>query len=42
MRWGFAHFGHFSVEYRRLFGERPIDTLKKREHDRIDAPSRAI
>ena len=27
MRWGFLHFGHFSEDYRRLFGERPRDTL---------------
>jgi AraC-like DNA-binding protein len=28
MRWGFLHLGRFSMAYRRLFGERPIDTLK--------------
>jgi len=27
MRWGFLHFGRFSEDYRRLFGERPRDTL---------------
>ena len=29
LRWGFTHFGRFSVEYRRMFGERPSDTLKR-------------
>lgn len=28
-RWGFCHLGRFSVEYRALFGESPIETLKK-------------
>ncbi|HEX5819694.1 MAG TPA: helix-turn-helix domain-containing protein [Gemmatimonadales bacterium] len=28
MRWGFHHFGRFAAEYRRLYGERPIDTLR--------------
>jgi AraC family ethanolamine operon transcriptional activator len=27
-RWGFTELGRFSVEYRRLFGERPSDTLR--------------
>jgi AraC-like DNA-binding protein len=35
MRSGFTHLGRFSVDYRRLFGERPIDTLKKREYKSI-------
>jgi AraC family ethanolamine operon transcriptional activator len=25
---GFSHLGRFAVSYRRLFGERPIDTLR--------------
>jgi AraC family transcriptional regulator, ethanolamine operon transcriptional activator len=29
MRWGFHHLGRFSEEYRRLFGERPVDTLRR-------------
>ena len=29
LRWGFTHFGRFSVEYRRMFGERPSETLKR-------------
>jgi AraC-like DNA-binding protein len=29
-RWGFGHFGRFSVEYRRLFGESPSATLRRR------------
>jgi AraC family ethanolamine operon transcriptional activator len=28
MRWGFLHFGRFAEDYRRLFGERPSDTLR--------------
>lgn len=28
--WGFAHMGHFSVEYRRRFGESPSETLRRR------------
>tara|TARA_R110002049_G_scaffold308057_1_gene510748 strand:- start:199 stop:1149 length:951 start_codon:yes stop_codon:yes gene_type:complete len=27
--WGFTHFGRFSVEYRRLFGETPSESLRK-------------
>lgn len=30
LRWGFAHLGRFSVEYRRTFGECPAETLKRR------------
>lgn len=29
LRWGFAHAGRFSVEYRRRFGESPSQTLKR-------------
>ena len=28
-RWNFLHFGRFSGEYRRRFGERPMDTLRR-------------
>jgi AraC family ethanolamine operon transcriptional activator len=28
-RWGFLHFGRFSVDYHRLFGERPSETLSR-------------
>jgi AraC family transcriptional regulator, ethanolamine operon transcriptional activator len=28
LRWGFDHFGRFSVDYRLMFGESPIDTLR--------------
>lgn len=28
-RWGFLHFGWFSVDYHKLFGERPSDTLAR-------------
>jgi AraC-like DNA-binding protein len=40
MRWGFDHFGRFSVDYRRVFGESPIATLQgaaKAEYYRIEA-----
>lgn len=29
MRWGFLHLGRFSLEYRRLFGESPRETLQR-------------
>lgn len=29
MQWGFSHLGRFSVEYRAMFGESPIETLKR-------------
>jgi AraC family ethanolamine operon transcriptional activator len=29
-RWGFWHFSHFSADYKRLFGELPSDTLRRR------------
>ncbi len=29
LRWGFTHFGRFSLEYRRMFGESPSETLKR-------------
>ncbi len=28
LRWGFGHFGRFSVDYRRMFGESPVVTLR--------------
>jgi AraC-like DNA-binding protein len=28
--WGFTHLGRFAVEYRRRFGERPSDTLRRK------------
>ncbi len=36
--WGFEHFGWFSQDYRRLFGETPSETLHRRraEADRTD------
>jgi len=27
--WGFSHMGRFSTEYRKRFGERPSETLKR-------------
>lgn len=29
LRWQFSHFGRFSIEYRKRFGERPMDTLRR-------------
>jgi AraC-like DNA-binding protein len=29
LRWGFTHFGRFSGEYRRMFGESPSETLRR-------------
>ncbi|MEX2125999.1 MAG: helix-turn-helix domain-containing protein [Woeseia sp.] len=29
-RWGFTHLGNFSRDYRKLFGELPSDTLRRR------------
>jgi AraC family ethanolamine operon transcriptional activator len=31
--WGFWHFGHFTSNYRKLFGQLPSDTLKKFRSD---------
>ena len=30
LKWGFSNLGRFSVSYRRLFGESPSETLKRR------------
>jgi AraC-like DNA-binding protein len=29
MAWGFSHMGRFSIEYRKRFGERPSETLRR-------------
>ena len=29
LRWGFTHLGRFSVDYRRMFGESPRETLRR-------------
>lgn len=29
MRWGFTHFGHFTANYKRKFGESPAETLRR-------------
>lgn len=29
VQWGFCHLGRFSVEYRRRYGERPSETLRR-------------
>jgi AraC-like DNA-binding protein len=29
MAWGFSHVGRFSIEYRKRFGERPSETLRR-------------
>ena len=31
--WGFTHLGRFAIEYRRRFGERPSDTIRR--HRRV-------
>jgi transcriptional regulator GlxA family with amidase domain len=30
VQWGFCHLGRFSVEYRKRYGERPSETLRRR------------
>jgi len=30
LRWGFAHLGQFAVDYRKAFGEKPSETLRRR------------
>lgn len=39
---GLWHMGHFSVDYRGLFGETPSDTLRRRFERDADALSRAL
>ncbi|HET8725076.1 MAG TPA: helix-turn-helix domain-containing protein [Anaeromyxobacteraceae bacterium] len=34
-RWGFFQFGYFSVDYRRMFGEQPRETLARGLHSRV-------
>lgn len=34
-RWGFFQFGYFSVDYRRMFGEKPRETLARGLHSRV-------
>jgi transcriptional regulator GlxA family with amidase domain len=29
VQWGFCHLGRFSVEYRKRYGERPSETLRR-------------
>jgi len=44
LNWGFLHFGWFSHDYRRCFGETPSDTLRRacrRASRPAPAPSRA-
>ena len=33
LRWGFTHFGRFSLQYRRRFGESPSQTLRRKTTD---------
>ena len=35
MHWGFEHMGRFAVEYRRRFGEHPLETLRPRGPSRL-------
>jgi AraC-like DNA-binding protein len=39
MNWGFFHLGRFSIEYRAMFCESPIQTLKKGRSGDRTAPS---
>ncbi|MEO5914298.1 MAG: helix-turn-helix domain-containing protein [Luteolibacter sp.] len=32
LRWGFWHMGHFTHDYRRLFGETPGETVRRTQH----------
>ena len=27
--WGFTHMGHFSADYRHMFGEKPSETMRR-------------
>jgi AraC-like DNA-binding protein len=38
MKWGFCHLGRFAVEYRKRFGERPSETLSRRQDARMCPP----
>jgi len=37
-RWGFFQFGYFAVDYRKMFGESPRDTLRHARLDRSGNP----
>lgn len=39
-RWGFWHLGHFTTEYKRMFGEQPSETLRKARGEPV-SPSAA-
>jgi AraC-like DNA-binding protein len=39
---GFTHMGRFALEYRRRFGERPSDTLRRDRRGREDARAEAV
>lgn len=39
-RWGFNHLSRFAADYRRLFGEVPSQTLRRRRRSDHDDPSR--
>jgi AraC-like DNA-binding protein len=42
MRWGFNHLGRFSIEYRKLFGEKPSDTLERSRGHRAERSGFAL
>ena len=41
LSYGFTHLGHFSSDYRKLFGELPSETLKLRRRSKWIPPSRS-
>jgi len=41
-RWGFFHLGRFSQYYRKIFGERPSETLRRAAASRADRRTRAV
>jgi AraC family ethanolamine operon transcriptional activator len=40
MKWGFFHLGRFSIRYREMFGEAPMEALRRRGIDPADDEAR--